>query len=139
METFINALRGVLLGKTVGGELLGFMIWGIIGASLYLMIKVYNRDKSKNANPKPWSWVFFFWDNAPRMAITLTLVFIWSTWGGTISKWLPDSIQEAGGFIYLCIGFFTDIIVVAIGKIRILLKEQVNRWIYNKFGRSDGK
>lgn len=139
METFVNSLRGVLLGNTSGGELLGYMIWGIIGAAFYLMIKVRNRHKSKNEKPKRWSTLFFFWDNSARFLITIILVFIWSTWGHTISGYLPDEVHKAGGFIYLCIGFSTDLIVVSIIKIRKTVRERIMLFIHNKFGRSDDK
>ena len=127
MEKFL----ATILGNTTGGEMLGYMVLGLIGASIYLIIKVSNRKKTDNGKPEVWDWWFFFQDNILRVVLTLLFVYVWASNGDAMNKFFEEEVPWIGSFgkgIYIAIGFLTDIIVVFIDKGR----RKIQDWIKNK-------
>lgn len=112
MENFFD----ILLGEITVSELLAYSVFGILGATVYLYIKVRNRHKSDNGKPSDWSWRFFFRDNTKRMVATLFFVFIWARFSKDLTAWVPSGAESFGQFSYVLIGFGTDVLVVYFGK-----------------------
>lgn len=128
MEGFINVFSDTLLGETLFAELVAYFVLAMIGATLYMRLRIKNRHKSDNGKPEKWSWSFFIKDNLDRMLTTAILVFIWASHGHTIITHLPEWASEIGKGVYIVIGFLTDLIVV-------YLKEGykiANKWFKSK-------
>lgn len=116
MEAFIQVFGNTLLGETLFAELTAYFVLALIGAVLYMGIRVSARHKSDNGKPEKWSWKFFIKDNLGRVALTFILVFIWASHGHALMGYLPAWASEIGKGIYIVIGFLTDIIVVYLKK-----------------------
>lgn len=112
MEAFI----ATLLGTLPLGELMAYMVFGLIGATFYILVKIQNRFKSDNGKPEKWNWHFFFRDNFVRMGFTFILVFVWALFGNDLTNFIPVDYHALGKVIYILIGFLTDVIVEAVVK-----------------------
>lgn len=105
MENFINTL---LNGMPLG-ELAAYMVFGVIGATMYLIFKVSGWNKKDNGKPTEWSWKFFFKDNTPRMLFTLFFVYLWARFD--LVGFIPEGWNMFGDFSYILIGLITDSLV----------------------------
>lgn len=106
----MEALMEVLLGDLLLGQLLGFMILGLIGATIFLLVKIARRHESINGNPEPWSWKFFWKDNLPRLFLTFILVYVWARFSDELTSVVPEGFQVFGHVAYILIGLLTDFI-----------------------------
>jgi hypothetical protein len=113
MENFINTL---LNGMPIG-ELAAYMVFGVIGATMYLLFKVSGWNKNDNGKPANWSWKFFIKDNANRMLFTFFLIFIWARFD--LVGFIPEQWNVFGDFSYILIGLVTDSLVLyAVKKLK---------------------
>lgn len=112
MEDFIKTL----FGEMPLGELSAYMVFGLIGATGYLLLKISNRKKSDNGKPEVWSWKFFIEDNIFRLLFTFLLVFLWARFAPDLTSWVPESLYALGAFTYVIIGAATDAIVALVAK-----------------------
>lgn len=136
MNDFIKVFSDTLLGDTLFAELAAYLVLALIGATLYMRIRINNRMKSDNGKPEKWSWRFFLKDNFDRLVITFLLVFIWASHGHTLDaeiQKIAPWLGEIGKGIYIVIGFFTDLIVVYLKQ----AYQFVIEWIKTKFSKSE--
>jgi hypothetical protein len=105
MEEF----KEVLLNGMSVARLSAYMVFGIIGASMYLLYKISGWNKNDNGKPTEWSWSFFFKDNTPRMLFTFFFVYLWARFD--LVGFIPEGWNVFGDFSYILIGLLTDSLV----------------------------
>lgn len=66
----------VLLGNGPRGFFFGYLVLGLIAATVMLCILAVGRDKESPATPVKWSWKFYIVNNILRILSTVLLIYI---------------------------------------------------------------
>lgn len=113
----------ILLGTHTANEILAYMILGLIGALVFIILDVNKGVNNKeNGSPAKFSWGYLLKRNLYRIILTPIFCYVWALAGLELVKYF-----ELGGFIneypfskavFILIGFYTDKISKFIQKFR---------------------
>lgn len=108
-------MKDILLGGNTAGELLAYMILGIVGMVFHILNHVNKGIKNNPDSPGKFSLKYFVFNNLPRLGKTIILVYIASFSGSRIVD-IPvvkDFVADWPIFqlVYLSIGYYLDRIV----------------------------
>ena len=100
----------IIFGDYTGVQLLGYLVFFLIGYAIYGLTEVSGRDIQSSVTPVKWSWKFWFFDNWRRYLTTLLCTFILFRFSTEVSG------HPFGNFDAVSLGLIGDGIAATVKK-----------------------